>query len=309
MITARSYPIAKRAKHDLSTVSMVDSIPVGRPMISPGAAAKKWPASKKTPFRGAVAHNITLLGDYCGEMGKAQVSGREEPPLVDKSLLLLGETMRGRRLCILRAAGAATMLACGLVLPVPDASIAAADPGGGHGSGRGSGHDGGPGSDRRTGSSRARAADPRGSTSVGVRVLPGPPTPSPIPHPTLHPRPGHHGHPPLHGSGGSDPGAHSDVSLDVKSEQEGGSVSGGRSQGHGHGGPPISHPRHHHRHGQGHGRPHVTGPPTSHRGNLPITGNGSLMAILGGVVAVLTGAIILWSSSMRRKRLGRRNQG
>lgn len=198
------------------------------------------------------------------------------------------------------------------------------DRGGGHRGVHKGGHTGDDGGDRvgssqRAGSSKGRAADSQSSTSVGLRVLPGPVTPSPGPHPTLppgpHPGPGHHGRPPLHGSGGHEPAGHvssghSDVSVDVDSDQQG----GGRAKSHGHGAPPVLHPHDGHAHGPGnghghiHGKPHVTKPHKSHRGYLPLTGHGSLVAILSGTVAVLTGAILLWASSVRRKRLTRRNQ-
>jgi hypothetical protein len=207
--------------------------------------------------------------------------------------------MRGRRILILRAAEAATMFALCAALPIPVASIAGADPGG---------PDRASGAQHRAGSSKAHAADPAGSSSVGIRVLPASPTASPIPHPT--PGPGQHGELPFPGSGGqhgqppfTGSGGQHDVSVDVKSDQSGHSTSGGGSHGHGHGHghgvPPISRPH-------PHGNPHGTRPNAPHHGNLPFTGHNSVVVILGGLAAVLTGGVLVWWASVRRKRLARR---
>jgi hypothetical protein len=43
--------------------------------------------------------------------------------------------------------------------------------------------------------------------------------------------------------------------------------------------------------------------PAPHYGRLPVTGGRSAITALGGVAAVLTGAVLVWLSSGRRKRL------
>jgi hypothetical protein len=158
-----------------------------------------------------------------------------------------------------------------------------------------------------SGTARHRAQAPLGSTTVGVRVLPVPAA-----------------GPPGNGQAEASNKSDSDISADVDSGGAHHSSSHDEhlgSSGQSHGGPRFTGPglrgpehavHRSLRHG-GHSRAHHLPRPhrhgTAHQGILPFTGRSMTASILGGAGAVLTGAVLLWTASLRRKRRAAQRPG
>jgi hypothetical protein len=202
--------------------------------------------------------------------------------------------MRNHRLPVLLALCATPLIAV--------ASTARADPSGPHE----------PASTNIRGHRTAhhRAETPLGSTSVGVRVLPVTSSPAPTPRRPHHGEPpssGSHGEPPSSGShGGIPPGNESStaVSADVDSDEIDDHTQHTGSGRHGHHHSPNF--AGHHGGGYGHGAPPEIGPTPRH-GKLPFTGDSLSITLLSAMATVLTGALLIWLTSARKKRQSRRN--
>jgi hypothetical protein len=199
--------------------------------------------------------------------------------------------MRRHRVAGPLVCGTTTLLAAGAAIHFMAASAARADSNRHHRSVTTGAHS--------VGASRHRARLPLGSATIGVRVLPVPTAAAP-------PDNGQ-----AEASNESDPAVSADVGSggahhsSSHAEHLG---SGDQNQGvprftrpHGSGDRAHRRPRR-----GGHSparhapRPHRHG--ALHHGILPFTGRSMTISILGGATAVLTGAILLWSSSLRRRR-------
>jgi hypothetical protein len=177
--------------------------------------------------------------------------------------------MRGHRILTLFAVEAAAMFALCAAMSIPAASARA-------------------GVDRAV---HGRAEDPSAASSVSFRVLPGAPTVASTSRPESS----------EHGDLSPDRSHSKNKSLvEVGVDQDNNNHSHSRShssseshESHSH----VAPPRFRH-----HAHAHVS-PPVPHQHRLPVTGRSSTITALGGVAAILTGAALLWLSSVRRKRL------
>jgi hypothetical protein len=195
------------------------------------------------------------------------------------------------------AVKAATLFALCTGLPL---SIAAgADPGG---------HQAAPTSAPSGAEAHRRADSAGGSTSVQVRVLPATSTPTPTPTPTSTTGPTGPANDGDSAIAGSDSG--NDIDADVNSGGWSGSTGHNGTSSHlgRHGTGPYEQ-RHHGSHagrvGHGsrkHGAHHASRRGLPLHGLLPFTGRGMTAALLTGTATVLTGTILVWLASLRRRR-------
>jgi hypothetical protein len=195
--------------------------------------------------------------------------------------------MRRRRLPVLLAANAVTLLALCAGMPTLAAPSARADPDGHH-------------RETRAGESAHRRADSsQVPTSVGIRVLPG------VSGPGLGPGWSDPGRPSSAGWGedGHSAGAHSEsdngisADLDSAGKHESWSHNGSGDQSHGN--PRFARP-----HSRGHRARHSPRHHAPLHGYLPFTGQNMMIDAITGAATVLVGSALLWASSKRRRRAG-----
>lgn len=213
------------------------------------------------------------------------------------------------RLTVSIAVKAATLLVLCASLPISMASSAGAAPAGHHPAATSA-------PDGRT--QHRRADSPPGSSSVQVRVLPPTASPTTPPSPTTDPNG------PYAGDGDS-AGAHSMSDNGVSADVDSGHWSGSGSSSHSGSGSRDHTGSYSHDHGRPHGgsydrvhggSPHLTGHGSRKHisrhasrhasplhGFLPSTGRGMTAALLTGTATVLTGTLLLWLSSLRRRRV------